>query len=60
MLETNLSAAIEKNILEKKRLASFFFLLNPTKPEPYDHGMKENKEAWMKQKKKEMPLLEQI
>jgi hypothetical protein len=43
MLETNLSAAIEKNILEKKRLASFF-LLNPTKPEPYDHGMKENNE----------------
>jgi len=26
MLETNLSAAIEKNILEKKRLASFFFI----------------------------------
>ena len=60
MLETNLSAAIEKNILEKKKTCKFFFLLNPTKPEPYDHGMKENNEAWMKQKKKEMPLLEQI
>merc|ERR1711956_7676 len=28
---------------KKKRLVSFF-LLNPTKPEPYDHGMKENNE----------------
>jgi len=59
MLETNLSAAIEKNILEKKRLASFFFIKS-NKARAYDHGMKENNEAWMKQKKKEMPLLEQI
>lgn len=44
MLETNLSAAIEKNILEKKKTCKLFFLLNPTKPEPYDHGMKENNE----------------
>jgi len=43
LLETNLSAAIEKIFWKKKRLASFF-LLNPTKPEPYDHGMKENNE----------------
>ena len=45
MLETNLSAAIEKNILGKKKDLQVFFLLNPTKPEPYDHGMKENNEA---------------
>jgi len=42
LLETNLSAAIEKIFWKKKTCK--FFLLNPTKPEPYDHGMKENNE----------------
>jgi len=43
MLETNLSAAIEKKYFGKKKTCKFF-LINPTKPEPYDHGMKENNE----------------
>jgi len=44
LLETNLSAAIEKIFWKKKKDLQVFFLLNPTKPEPYDHGMKENNE----------------
>merc|ERR1712086_1122824 len=44
LLETNLSAAIEKIFWKKTKNLQVFFLLNPTKPEPYDHGMKENNE----------------